>query len=1848
MNNPHFITEIKRSLPKTSWPWVFAALRHDSLIWHNLEANPQVFLTINTKIHPQDVSPAALALVILEYPLSLDELRALPMLLAPELPQDYTEMDESRELLAQAGAYALALRERRRSEGSWETIARELSSSNPTTLACLFGIIPDTLDCMRRILANDQDRPSRQQSIHLVLHAVLSNPLSPSAHLEILSALLPDLSPDKRLSLVRHLSVYRPDLAKTLAGQLQELSPADRRPSRPENPLLTQIEGCLRAAEIHQLTGIPAQTIPVIEQTVEHTRLLQAQLTAKLARLAASNGDLEAALDSWERAFELDPASTGYLASLSLMLLDAGRSADAQAHLGAYQPGAQSSSLHLAHARLNFLRGDRNGACQAARRALELATQQINSPEGHPPEEQAGLSSLNELLLALDLIPEAVRAAELGLQLSPNDPYALALLAQSQLAAGDSRTAWQLMDLATTQAPDNLDFQRQLAEILEISAEWQIALNERLYLIDRLETPSSDDLRLLARVALHAGETEKAAQICAELFKMDGSDGLACALLGSAKAALGETQAALDYLQQSTEISPQEAQPWLALASFHKQSGQANKALEVLRAATLAAPEQEEIHLVLGEAYLEQGSPTQALASFRCAMDLIPARPDQPASLQEGYRQRRLRARISLRLGQALRRLGHLEEARHTLQTAHQTTPFDLELANEYALVLLDLHELRQALAPLQIVLENDPSHAEPYLHYASALLSLANHGASGIDVRRAVAAIRRALELSPDHPEACGLLAEALAASGDLLAAMGAFQNALETCLADDPTWQARLTLGMGRVALQLGHIETALAALQEASQVDPLNPQVQRSLSEAFCAAGLIEDALQAARAAQILAPTDIQNLTWFASQVLSLQEHPGFTSREAQSEAIQALEQAVRLAPQRTDILVLLGYNQIKAGDHAAARASLRSLVEIDDPETASLVTDLFQAAQALMDLHDPSGSAACLKRALQCSPDVQSPTDPSLLSLLTALAAANYQDGDRQASLQALEQALQLAPSDAGLHMDKASLLLEIARASLPETISSEQASEIETALACAKTALELDPHNPEILRKSANLHRSAGDLPAALAYAQLLVDVSAESPPQRVLARTMAAEIARAMLNFERARLLLADQAPEIELASQGDVVNWVEFYCLRADLALEVDDEPTAINSLEKILELAPESVRLQFIQSRLSNRHGDREAALSLFQTAIKSLDVTGPASLSTLASAAEASLEMYEWETSLRLWKQVAIAARLEPYSHLSLARTIIKRAEFQRLCQATDVIHRAPGEASLAEQEHSAYKLAIQQTQAIVSGWQLSEDEPALGTIKRWEARGQAVFQNNLESVQVLAKLPANTEDIAAQVALLHRVNDDAAAGQTARIYPHSPLILIHLAAALNTEKPRQALAAAHAAAEILSNHNGDPRPGGLYPHFLLEPLAHYLLARLYHHSGNRSGDHARALEEILKALSLWPDEPRWHALAADIYLWQNRLEPGLAAENAISHLEQAIELDPHFLQPYLSLGRIHLEQGAYRLAIQVLEPASHLQEDLPDLWLLLAQAYRAVSELDQAADCAEKAVVLSPNQIQPLLLRGEIALQAGNPKAAQSRAQAALRINPDDPDSLLLMARVLNALDRQEEALFMIDRALPLAVDPLPVSLEKIRLLRQSRSKDETLQAIRQLTQEHPHEPAVLALLAEICDQNGQSEEAIQAAQHALHAETAPLQLNPADQARLHHLLGRLLRAAGQLDQAVHHLAQAIELNAHLVEAYLDLGAVYQDRREHNQAVSTLRQAIAVAPGDYRAYHQLGLALKESKEYLGAESMLRKASELAPHDPGIHRLLAAVVALNLVHNRREVTRDIPMSL
>ncbi len=772
--------------------------------------------------------------------------------------------------------------------------------------------------------------------------------------------------------------------------------------------------------------------------------------------------------------------------------------------------------------------------------------------------------------------------------------------------------------------------------------------------------------------------------------------------------------------------------------------------------------------------------------------------------------------------------------------------------------------------------------------------------------------------------------------------------------------------------------------------------------------------------------------------------------------------------------------------------------------------------------------------------------------------------------------------------------------------------------------------------------------------AALQHAEQAVVLDSDGGNE---SRLLAAELARAMLQFDRASQIIqsSNQAPANETQR-------LEQLSLQIALDLNAGEDIQVSKWIASAGKQGLHDPRFQAAQARLAARQGDPATAIQQLETAIRGIDdpsstlinklngregaSTNPQLTSmeipTWQAVGEAALELAQWQVALYILEQVAENAPLEPLHQYHFARGLILRAEAQRLCMSLDVIQHAPGASALSEQAYQKSDAALKTAETQLDKWltnnrtafsysqeQFSDkkgkDNDPKGLLKRWHARGQAAFHPNPESAQALTAVTPGPDVVAALVSTLGSFGEKAAAAKAAQSYPQHPWVLLQLALVLAEVNPRQALGTATTAVEYLSQRS--------YKRPHETPLRYYLLARL----AFNAGDQTTALQAIETALSSRPSEPRWHALAAEIYLKKEIPTQPDDRMIAIQHLEEAVRLEPKYAPHYLKLGQTYLDQGDLDKGIHSLEQATRIAPSQAEPWLVLAKAQQLDGDLEQAAASAERAIESSTDPASALLLRGEIALKANNPRGAQSRAQAVLHIEPENPEALVLLARALQALNKPDEALACIEQAIPMVKQPLPLLLERAELLRAAQQPRAALEALQEIANQFSQEPLVLAPLAEALMSEGREDEAVQTARLAL--QVGKDDLTSQDQANLMFLLGRQAQSTGQLDQAIHYLSQTIQYDPQNLEAYLQLGNTYQKRRQHAKALIVYQQAISVAEKDHRPYYQAGIVLKESKDYLGAESMLRRAAKLAPDDVSIHRMLGAVVALNLVHNRSQ---------
>jgi tetratricopeptide (TPR) repeat protein len=1860
-NSSPFIVRLKSILPEETWPWVISALRKDELVWQSLEEVEFSQRALNQiGANPEDWTPAALALVSLRQEPDAD-LSGLDPDLRQESLRAYDEVIHSSSgtparavSLSRVGLVALALNQQRVLTGSWDGPLSDLGSLPDVAAeccsACLYGLVDAPDDLLQALMSPEM--PHRTHT--LALHAVLSTPVPLTEHAKTLHPLLEGLPLADCLGALTYLKKYRPDFATRLARLFLEKQPTipNRRKYSQYTGYLNQIAQLLRNAEIHLIAELPSQASSLRSLAMEVTKRLHADIALQIAGNRAQRGDLDAAMSIWQNSedLQLPEASRPIVRppiELILALLKKGHFDDALALVDDQDPaGSQSALLHsLISAHRLAVQAQLSPARKAALRALQEARGQVEADrqirdEDASLEVTTGIPVIKELaglLLDLSLPRDAVQAYDLALMLEPDQPELLQMRSEAQRLDGDAAAAVATSHLAVALDPDQTELRRELIASLESAGDWNDALEQRTILLEERFRqanqnlwPAIKDLQDLAACALRAGQAQRCIKVCQQLLELDSADGLALAILGEALASAGELEEGLEQLQKATQTAPHLSLPWIALARVRKNAGESAKAIETLRAACNAVPGNPEIFLALAEAYLAEDSLTQALASLRRAYEIISndLPNDSPPSPEFSMR-------VAMQLGHTLTQLGHLDEAQQVLEKAYLEHPTFSGIAYAYARCLLSLDEPDEALEPLRTAMQEQPAKPEVFLDYARALLAVNDQAGEAVSVLRTAILLSEKSDPSL-QAIAQGLLAEALAADGETNAALQAYYQALETQLADDPDWRARLSLGLGLVTLKLNQPEIAVASLQEAARLDANNPLVQQKLAEAYAATDLPDEALEAARIARDLAHEDVDLLAWFAEQALVL---------DAPEEAIDALSQVIHIDAQRTDLVIQLGQIYSQLGEKEAALEVLRAVVAAEDPS----FEECYRTAQLLLNLGDAAAATTCLERAKQLSRD----PDPALLQYL---AISYHESGDIQRGLETLDYAIDLDPGNLSLYLLKADLLGSMGQP--------------EDAQNTLEHTLDLFPNNPDVHYRIAQMLRSNGHIASALHNAEQVVAAYQDTPlaPQAFAARALAAGLARGLLRIDYARSLLSVESPPGELpgapkeedplpdrpisepVDQGTLPGseaYLDYYCLSAEMALEQSEEIAAAEALTQAIEIDPDHPRATALQARLTLRRGDHTTGAQILQTALESIsreDKAVPASqpgsihkprqAELFAAAAAAAVEFHEWDVALQLARRSIMMAPKEPFFHVQVARTLVLRAEFQRLCETLQVIAHAPGPSSWSESAHKSYEEALlEAVQCMPADVQGDPMDGGL-IIARWRARGQAVFHPNHESLKALEGLTVySADDHAALIALLRQLGDLATianiyqeSNEGRRKLPRHHRVLAQLALSLGYNGRRQddLSESINAARTAL-----DQQPG--------QPLYHILLALLI----ERNGDPQIALRSAQTAISIWPDEPRWHALAAGFHL-----ESGDAAA-AIAHLKKATHLEPQYLSHYLSLGQGCLKHGDVDQAIQAFEQAQRIDPRQIKSYLWLAQIYLSQGDLRRAAASADSAIKLAPDQIDPLLVRAEIALQANDPQAALRRSQAALEIDPEDVSALHLQARCLERLGQTEEAVRVLDRALTLTEDALPLMLERIDLVESSLGLPAALTELQKLAARHPDEASVLARLSRALAEAGMHTQAISTAQSALRSAQSALRdesLHEDEKGDLHFLLGQLLRAAGQLDQAIYQINEAIRLAPENVEAYLELAAAHQDRRQYAQALEVYQQAMQMAPGDPRLYYQAGLMLKENHDYAGAEEMLRQAAGLAHDDPTIHRQLAAIVALNLVHNRRNVPIDL----
>jgi tetratricopeptide (TPR) repeat protein len=1841
--------------------WLLPNLRQDFVVWNNLN-DPEYFEKFTqlkpsgTEFTPSDFSPFRLALVALDQANTIngDHLDLLDSIDNQVLQtaihgfNTQTLFQINPPDLATAGLIAIALAYKYRTTNSWNSFLDTIQDKPGTywfsPLVCLYGYNGQNIGLLNSLVQPG----ASSMRMDLAVHVVLSNPILPNDQIAILMGLCHgaygDLLPAyERLSLVRSLYEQRPQSAVEFCMKWLEIHPISSK-SGPNN-LTHPIENINRLAEnlfqieVNKIAGKSHNLSELLDKEKEIIQFASSSLinhyTSQISKIQKGRFLTQEISEIREQIIRPNGHNSSQnkisinQAELALILANQGLYDDAN-QLLPHPETSLPDDPHILYsiAKISEKSGNRTRASEATARIMDLLEHKDLNSSISVWGDHLSLVNLGTLLLDLHMSEHASNILDRASKTCPNDATILKLLADSYKYSHKDQEAADILRSLISLYPDNLDYRRAFALSLESTGDWEAGLKERSIILESNRKQSDvlplDDFYTYANSALKANHPELTLNICNDLLVRDQEDSQALIFSGKAYLQSGETDKGMELLIRATQVSPHLSDAWLALAEAQKDIFPIKTVIETLSNASQAVPDSSQIHFTLGDLYIQDNAPTLALPELQTAVALSPEDPQ-----------------ILVCYGQALKLIGNIDESREVLSKAYLLEPTFPGLAQLYAKILVDMGELEDAISPLEMLINSKSSQdLSAYMEYARCVLSLNKLGSTKIPPMKALIALNEVLQIDPEIAEAKALIAETLAANGDKEMAFQAYREALDTSLVGDKNWLERLSYGFGCVASSIGKHDIAIAALQEAGQVNPSNPDVFKALSRAYLEADLPEDAFRSARNVLVIDGDDPDNLAWFAKQATNLirNEKPDFSSspsaisKTIPSEALNALAKAIQLAPTRTDLLVQLGNFQFSIGALAEAQQTFTSIASFE----FATIDDLKTASEFLSSMGNHVAAIACLENGSLQDQKAVDKHDPSLYA---KLAQEYVKNNDHTSAINTLDKAIEILPDDHTLVSQKINILLDLGQP-------------IE-ALNCIETAIQINAdgkQNIDLLFLASKIDRSIGDLYAAVKYAQKGIKISCEASGVDNLSalpiqyQIQISEIYRALIQPDIAYSIL--QGITTKSSSEfGNEEDYLDFICLHTELALETGDQIRPDIQDLQLESSNPSFSRLMASKARLMNKAGNYKQAEQILQIAVNNYSKYDFSSnlptwsisylkYLTMNSIIETSLDLGLWDHAVSGSLQIMESSSGEPLSYLNLAKATVLEAEFYNLCEITDVSKHKPPMDSVSKETLNQFTKYLEnvksilepyKTELFINGHELTDEQ-----IFRWQARAEIAFKQyeeiNSDPVDILSH-QLTPSDTAAMIYHLHQIDIHVPDSNSinkiikiARSYPRNPAVLLQVALAINDDNPADAMKSIRS---VLEQNPYSRVPTIAFCNILLAKIALNL------------EEYKVAQEAVEIAIDIWEDEPDWHMLAAQIY---KRISD---TNGAVNHLLEATLLAPKNITYHVELGKAYFENAGddphmLKQAQKSFENALESEpNDVPSL-VLLANTQCLLNDLEKAEFNARNALMMAPNRVDIYQLLSEIVIRKNDFQGAYEYANKAIQLSPKDLQSNLILARSLSALGKHTEALTKVNTMLPTFPDSRLLHLERVNILRKINGPRAGLDELQKLVNSYPEDFSILNALAKSYLELGETENAISIAQQALKvcAEKTPRN----EQANLHLLIGQVFRQTGQLDQSIQHLSEAIQLAPDRLEPYLELGLARKERREYQEALQIFEQATTIAPDDPRAPFQAGLALKESKDYKSSETMLRRAVNLAPHDLNIRRQLAAVVALNLVHNPR----------
>ena len=392
-----------------------------------------------------------------------------------------------------------------------------------------------------------------------------------------------------------------------------------------------------------------------------------------------------------------------------------------------------------------------------------------------------------------------------------------------------------------------------------------------------------------------------------------------------------------------------------------------------------------------------------------------------------------------------------------------------------------------------------------------------------------------------------------------------------------------------------------------------------------------------------------------------------------------------------------------------------------------------------------------------------------------------------------------------------------------------------------------------------------------------------------------------------------------------------------------------------------------------------------------------------------------------------------------------------------------------------------------------------------------------------------------------------------------------------------------------------------------------------------------AGLMSANQARPLLE--KAVFVLPNDPRAH-----FYAGMLEADTGNTA-TAIEHYQktlQIIETDPshlhtqlrlgNFNEVYLKLGELHHEQGDVETAVTYFKQALTVDPALADRFITLGQTAFEAGDYNAAIEPLNTHLLLFPEDATAAYLLGQSYEASGDIDNALNFYQRTLALDSQRPDVLFKMVHIYRNRDAHQQAVDALQQIIQIAHDtPEAHYLLALSSLSLERP-DAALPAFLTTLELDPDNVSAHYHAAVLSEQKGDIDNAIVHYENTISRDTTLIQspFFQVTEASPFFQLGAIYRERKDEDNILRIYQPALEMEPEHPELHHLLATIFEKRGERENAIRYYGFANQYDPNKYEWHYSYARLLDEHAETLGDD--YHKHAEMAVKE------YTATIALN----------------